>query len=232
MEEIYERLGKPQTQDLSNLPESSRPRYTVNAVNMKGVHPRWLSDQIMIIDFGIAFLQDQSSPDIGTPIRFCAPEFLFGDTRTVSSDIWALGCTLFEIRTGASLFRYKGRPSRNQVLISIVKLLGDLPEKWWSEWEEGRKSYTTETDDDNGLAQTVPGSLFDQIMQIGIHDGTHHPGNSSHNEESTGYYSVGDTGKKGSGSEEASNTRSRMIALVEELTSSEAADVLVRVSKI
>jgi serine/threonine-protein kinase SRPK3 len=65
----------------------------------------------MIIDFGVAFHQDQSSPDIGTPKIYCAPEFLFDHARSVSSDIWALGCTLFEIRTGASLFRYKGRPS-------------------------------------------------------------------------------------------------------------------------
>ena len=49
----------------------------VDAINMGEVDPRWLSDQIIIIDFGIAFLQHQSSRSIRTPKTYGAPEFLF-----------------------------------------------------------------------------------------------------------------------------------------------------------
>jgi serine/threonine-protein kinase SRPK3 len=91
----------------------------------------------MIIDFGIAFLQEHSSTDIGTPKAYCAPEFNFGSPRSVNSDTWALGCTIFEIRTGACLFKFRGVPTRDQVLVSMVRLLGKLPEQWWAEWEDG-----------------------------------------------------------------------------------------------
>jgi serine/threonine protein kinase len=70
-------------------------------------------------------------------MAYCAPEFNFGSPRSVNSDTWALGCTIFEIRTGASLFRFRGVPTRDQVLVTMVRLLGRLPEKWWVEWEDG-----------------------------------------------------------------------------------------------
>jgi serine/threonine-protein kinase SRPK3 len=232
VEQIHERLGEPQTQDLSpapaRLPESSGPRYTVKAIDMKEVEPQWLSDQIMIIDFGRAFHQDQSSPDIGTPKIYCAPEFLFDHARSVNSDIWTLGCTLFEIRTGASLFRFKGRPSRDQILIAMVKLLGNLPEEWWSDWEEGRTWYKTESKDGRELAEIILGTLYHQITEIGTHDGAYQADNSSHKDESLGHDSADGSGKKYASREDGSNSTSRLIALVRELTTSEAADVIAR----
>lgn len=59
---------------------------------MKQVDPQWLSDQIMIIDFGISFLEEYSSTQIGTPKSYCAPEFNFNEGRSMKSDVWALGC--------------------------------------------------------------------------------------------------------------------------------------------
>jgi serine/threonine-protein kinase SRPK3 len=57
IEEIRDRLGIPETRRVyrsagatENL---SEPKYTVKESSMKEVHPKWLSDQIMIIDFGI-----------------------------------------------------------------------------------------------------------------------------------------------------------------------------------
>jgi len=212
------------------LSQLSAPRYTINAINMKELNPRFLSDQIMIIDFGIAFLQEQSSLSIGTPKSYCAPEFLFNGARSCSSDAWALGCTVFEIRTGTRLFRYNGRPSRNQILTAMIKLLGTLPEKWWIEWEDGQIWYATETKEGGELVKMLGGTLYDQIMDIGRYDGDHpvsiprqgsiEPGDQGSADDSLGTQVTSPQG-----------TTSRLIAMVGALTTSEAADVVARINK-
>jgi serine/threonine-protein kinase SRPK3 len=190
---------------------------------MREVDPQWLSDQIMIIDFGIAFLQEQSSPYVGTPKSYCAPEFLFHLPRSVSSDIWALGCTIFEIRTGSRLFLYKGKPTRSQTLIAMVKILGtSLPEKWLSAWGEGCDWYAKGTRAGGELVNFVQGTLHSLIAEVGIHDGEYPPTTTSHMDCSLGSESADDLGK---------GTTSRLIALVGDLTTSEAEEVIARTNK-
>jgi serine/threonine-protein kinase SRPK3 len=233
--EIHERLGEPQKQDLHQSKKEdgiSSPRYTVNAISMKMVNPKWLSDTIMIIDFGIAFLEDQGSTDIGTPKNYCAPEFQFGRPRSKYSDIWALGCTIFEIRTGCCLFLFHGPPDRERILLEVVKTLGRLPEEWWKGWENGRSWYNLEIQPEGKLVDMVKGNLAQQIVAMGLHDGDIKPSHSSH----------GDMGFKKdvlrtieerlpSPSALHQNQTDKLIALVEELTTSEAADVIVRINK-
>ncbi|KAF7914558.1 uncharacterized protein EAF01_000964 [Botrytis porri] len=172
-EQIYERLGVPQKEEIKNasskLPvtDSSFPDYTVAAINMKEVNPKWIANDIVIIDFGIAFLQAAPSLDLGTPKSYCAPEFLFGCYRSVASDIWALGCTIYEIRTGSRLFKYDGIPQRDEMLIAAVRLLGAFPDEWWAGWQEGLKWYKQQTE----ISARSPGNILDQILQTGIHDG-------------------------------------------------------------
>ncbi|KAH7317334.1 kinase-like domain-containing protein [Rhexocercosporidium sp. MPI-PUGE-AT-0058] len=235
-EEIYESLGKPETQSLhhassgplSESSESSAPRYTINAISMHEVDPQFLSDQIIIIDFGIAFNQEYPSLDIGTPKPYCAPEFLFEGGRSVSSDIWALGCTIFEIRTGSRLFRYRGRPTRNQALIAMVKLLGTLPQKWWEEWEEGVKWYANEIEADLEVGNDISGALYHQIMQVGLHDGDY-PAKLP-KDESLGH---GDEGAEPRSTDDnRKGSTSRMIAMVGELTTSEANEVMELINKV
>ncbi|KAF7867473.1 uncharacterized protein EAF02_009664 [Botrytis sinoallii] len=176
-EQIYERLGVPQKEEIiytnSKLPatDSSFPDYTVAPINMKEVNPKWIANDIVIIDFGIAFLQTAPSFDLGTPKSYCAPEFLFGCYRSVASDIWALGCTTFEIRTGSRLFKYDGIPKRDEMLIAAVRLLGTLPDEWWAAWKEGLKWYKQQTEIDARSA----GNILDQILQTGTHDGDSPP---------------------------------------------------------
>jgi serine/threonine-protein kinase SRPK3 len=226
-------LGVPQTQDLRRVPgganELTGPRYTVNAISMKLVDPQWLSDQIIIIDFGIAFLEEQSSNDIGTPKAYCAPEFNFHSLRSRSSDIWALGCTIFEIRTGTSLFRYRGAPTRDQILISMVQVLGTLPDIWWKQWKEGRNWYDVEIKDGGELAGNIIGTLFRQIMQIGLHDGDA----AAIIRKNSDFKKAPEEPKatQQSLSDRHRESTNRLVALVEELTTSEAADVIDLVNK-
>jgi serine/threonine protein kinase len=235
IDEIHERLGVPQTRDLHRIAggvnELSGPRYTVNAISMKMVDPQWLSDQIMIIDFGIAFLKEQSSNDIGTPKAYCAPEFNFHSPRSCSSDIWALGCTIFEIRTGTSLFRYKGPPTRDQILISMIQVLGTLPDIWWKEWKGGRNWYDVEIKDGGELAGNLIGTLFRKIMQIGLHDGDAVASLPTNKGLDFKKLLEGTKPTQLTSYDLHRDSTNRLLALVEELTTSEAADVMELVNK-
>ncbi|PBP22530.1 caib/baif family protein-like protein [Diplocarpon rosae] len=238
VDEIHDRLGKPQTQILhrtaARAGEYTGPEYTVTAISMKLVDPRWLSDQIMIIDFGIAFMEDQSSVDIGTPKNYCAPEFNFKGPRSISSDIWALGCTIFEIRTGCCLFRYRGVPTRDQMLIATVKVLGKLPEIWWDQWEEGRIWYNVESQSGGQLVDIAAGTLHQEIMEIGLHDGdmgTNHPTHKDLGFKEDNLAEHESLKERHSSSEKHLNTTDCLIGLVEELNTSEAEGVMAALQK-
>jgi serine/threonine-protein kinase SRPK3 len=110
----------------------------------------------------------------------------------------------------------------------MIKLLGNLPEEWWSDWEAGRRWYKTESKDGGELAEIILGTLYHQITEIGTHDGAYQAGNSSHKDESLGHDSADDSGKKHASMEDGTNSTSRLIALVGELTTSQAADVIAR----
>ena len=236
IDQIHERLGVPQRHDLHGIKgrtdDVSAPRYTVDSISMNLVDPQWFSDEIMIIDFGIAFLQDVSSPDIGTPRSYCAPEFYFGSPRSTLSDIWALGCTIFEIRTGSCLFRYRGVPSRDEMLMAMVEVLGKLPVAWLNEWERGEEWYNTETKEGGDLSMIIEGSLYDNIMEIGLHDGD--VAIRPKNKTNTIFHRDPTSSSSSSSSDiktPSDHTTYRLIEMVEELTTSEAAEVLAQVNK-
>jgi serine/threonine-protein kinase SRPK3 len=189
---------------------------------MKDVDPQWLSDTIFIIDFGIAFLQEQSSVDIGTPKSYCAPELFFHSPRSISSDIWALGCTIFEIRTGSQLFSFKGRPSRTQRLMAMVKMLGKMPDEWFADWDEGAEWYTAQVEKGGELADIIKGTLYTEIMDVGVHDADYRQIFTPYIDEQAG---------RSSEDVSRTSTLSRMIAIVGDLTTSEVDYVLEEANK-
>ena len=105
----------------------------------------------------------------------------------------------------------------------MVTILGTLPDKWWVDWEEGVKWYATHTKTGGDLADIIQGTLYTRIMDIGIHDGDYHPAASSH---------IGDSPREGRGDDSENGITSRMVALVGELTTSEAEDVIAEAYRI
>jgi serine/threonine-protein kinase SRPK3 len=93
---------------------------------------------IKIIDFGQSFLfTDEVPPEkITTPLPITAPEVLLGKRPIGPAiDIWAFGCTLFQILGNNKLFD-PFLNSKNQLLVEFVRTMGKLPNDWWSNWEE------------------------------------------------------------------------------------------------
>lgn len=105
-------------------------------------------------DFGESFVVSHPPDDLGTPGSYRSPELILDKSAGIASDLWALGCTLFEIRTGRKLIS-SFDDEDDDYLESIVLLLGKLPEPWWSTTWKGRKRLFKDEADDLGRAIPV-----------------------------------------------------------------------------
>ena len=106
--------------------------------------------------------------------------------------------------------------------MSMVKVLGTIPQKWWDDWREGRDWYALETEVGGALAGAVKGTLYAHISNVGVHSGLQQQNTSFQIGEIWRYELVDDRGRE--------NT-DRLIALVEELTTNEAEEVIARTNK-
>lgn len=135
--------------------EAGTPEYLVYPIDWlaimedpgKGVE---FSSTLNVVDFGESY--DVSSPpdSLGIPETYKSPEAILEDEFGMASDLWALGCTIFEIRTGRVLFSCFNPNDVDNVFFKIVQLLGILPEPWWSEGWKARSTYFKTEADENG----------------------------------------------------------------------------------
>ena len=144
-------------------PDLSAPKYIVESASFSCVDSEHISEQALLIDLGEAFLE--SSPPtygVGTPVSYCSPELLLERKASRASDVWALACTIFEIRSGFPLFEsFVG--SSTGILKEIVRILGMPPEPSHSFWE--KQGFIIPN-----LAQLGGPTLNNRINEIGIDD--------------------------------------------------------------
>lgn len=183
-EQIYSRLGAPVKDDVllasGETTDQSAPRYLVEPACLD--RPQLLGEEILLIDFGHALHARSSTPPPPPPpqetaisLPYCAPEVLFNTTQLPgpAAEIWALACTLYEIRAGAQLFAsFFG--TRDEILRQVGQTFGKFPEPWWSMWE-GRPRYFDEDglplrEWPDGIALAVEYPLHSQIRDIGADD--------------------------------------------------------------
>ncbi|KAM5356676.1 hypothetical protein ACJ41O_003322 [Fusarium nematophilum] len=155
-DEVLQVLGTPVRNSVmmdSNTghDELSVPQYLVYPVKWQNVPSKYIGEQPSLIDFGESFNTARPPEDLGTPGPYRSPELILETAIGLGADLWALGCTLFEIRTGRGLFKTFDDDD-NEYIDAMVQVLGKLPEPWWSTtWEIRRKCYKDEADE-NGLA--------------------------------------------------------------------------------
>ncbi|KAI1347920.1 kinase-like protein [Xylaria sp. FL0043] len=133
-------LGEPQkayvrTESGEDLPASS-PQYLTIPADTSRLGDEYLTDQICIIDFGESFPISSPPEDLGMPENYLPPEVLLEDQENAigpACDLWALGCTLFEIRQQIPLFYMIY--DKDELLAEMVRFFGKLPEPWWDKWE-------------------------------------------------------------------------------------------------
>ena len=87
--------------------------------------------QIKITDMGNSILPGHKKKCSIQTCYYRAPEILLGINYDTSIDIWALGCTMYELLTGNILFNadnYEGNTIRHHLFL-IIKKIGLIPEK-------------------------------------------------------------------------------------------------------
>lgn len=89
------------------------------------------SDLFKLIDMGGCITQDQKRRKQAQTSYYMAPEILLRLPYDESSDMWALGCTIYELLTGNILFdpdKYMGNEDRYHLYL-ITQRLGQIPEE-------------------------------------------------------------------------------------------------------
>ena len=88
------------------------------------------SDLFKLIDMGGCIIQNQKMRKQAQTSYYMAPEILLRLPYDESSDMWALGCTIYELLTGNILFnpdKYWGNEDRYHLYL-ITQRLGKIPE--------------------------------------------------------------------------------------------------------
>ncbi|KAI0148390.1 kinase-like domain-containing protein [Xylariaceae sp. FL1272] len=125
-------LGKPRTEALRTAngshPGPNYPKYVVEPADLSLLG---VVDEAMIIDFGESFPITNPPEYLGIPIQYAAPEARFAHSPGFSIDIWALCCTIIELRLNRTLFGLK-EPSW---VAQLEVLLGPFPEPQRSDFQ-------------------------------------------------------------------------------------------------
>lgn len=107
------------------------PRYIVKALDFLSSTSNIIGSDVALIDFDQCF--SMSSPPekmLGTPAEFLAPEVAVGLPASPASDVWALGCCIFRLRSGEGPFSNYEVTSPVDLLRIVIQTLGDIPLEW------------------------------------------------------------------------------------------------------
>ncbi|KAK7045345.1 hypothetical protein VNI00_007594 [Paramarasmius palmivorus] len=181
-DEIYMYFGVPETEDVypsdpTKLgPEANAPACVVAPI-VASIFTNYIQENILLIDFGQSFNVSQRPPDYepGTLYNYLPPEVCFDSTQFgMAADIWGLGCAIFEIRAGYTLFDdFLGRHS--EVLRETVQMLGKekFPEEWRGLVEE---RYTWFGSEDAEPKEKERTSIKDMLVSIGADEESSYTG--------------------------------------------------------
>ncbi|KAK7966600.1 kinase-like domain-containing protein [Apiospora aurea] len=142
-------------------PGPHAPRYLVRRTSLEGLG---VEDEVAVVDSGGYYHSVDGDvpmhPD--SSLAYAAPEVVYASTKDVASglesDVWALGCTIAELRCGKSLLgvgRYGG--GEEKYLEDLEYLLGHLPTQYRSARETlvdesaGEETQSTSSESDEQL---------------------------------------------------------------------------------
>lgn len=94
--------------------------------------------KLKIIDFGNAEINEKCSQDIIQIRYYRPPENIINGEYSVKSDIWSIGCLVYEFLTGNYLFDVNGddtRVSDREHLHEMYEILGKMPREMADECE-------------------------------------------------------------------------------------------------
>ncbi|KAG6905609.1 hypothetical protein DXG01_001715 [Tephrocybe rancida] len=164
-EKVYKYFGKPIKDTVERIDGQpvtpSAPSYVVAPPDPLRIVRLVLKANdctIKITDFGESFLTTRSS--LNTPISFAAPEIIFQDSISPKVDVWSLACLIYEVLGNHRLLE-SFFVDRDEIIIEMVRTLGKLPDRWWSQWEkrdvffEEDATFKPDSGDQSGEPRTV-----------------------------------------------------------------------------
>ena len=148
---------------------SEAPEYIVKSLDFLSASTNLVCDDKMeLIDFDQSF-PTASPPQkmLATPLEFLAPEVACGFPPGPASDIWALGCCFFRLRSGDTPFSNPYEVNSPQDLLNYVVhiLKGETPPEWSKiRWDINGKP----TQDPKGILNETNWERDDAISLQGI----------------------------------------------------------------
>jgi serine/threonine-protein kinase SRPK3 len=134
--------------------ESTAPQYLVYPTswgNTDALGTNFITDKACVINFSKSYEVSNPPPDLSIPQIYCSPEYTLDKKIGTGSDLWALACTLFEIRIGSQLFDTYDNEI-HEYLSNVALMLGKFPEPWWSTtWERRHDFFDDEADAEGRL---------------------------------------------------------------------------------
>ncbi|CZT49989.1 uncharacterized protein RSE6_10901 [Rhynchosporium secalis] len=129
IEKLYKELGEPTKEPVYSYKGgplgTSAPEHVYERADLTRL-AKYATGNLKIVDFGESFFLSDAPEGLGTPARFCSPELMPEKNCGKASDVWALACTIFEMRSGLHLFdAFLG--SDGEALGSILDLIGPAP---------------------------------------------------------------------------------------------------------
>ncbi|KAG5969417.1 hypothetical protein E4U56_008319 [Claviceps arundinis] len=143
IEQLYECYGEPVKESINWLDPRrasaypSAPSYVVTPILFDRSRITLGEAMLTLSDFGVAFRpEDKSRFASYTPIMLRPPEAYHDPEMplTFASDIWSLGCVIFELLAIGSLIQLM-MPDPDEVIAEQIDLLGPMPPAWWEKWE-------------------------------------------------------------------------------------------------
>lgn len=134
-EELYERYGHPvpdEVQSATDEPiDAHAPKFVYEGMRFHDLDLDLLKAEIVFVDLADGSLMADSCEDqaTGYSLGYTAPETLwFDQVQDCSSDIWALACIIFELRSGRQLLSesYGSEAAKYE----IIDTIGPLPDSW------------------------------------------------------------------------------------------------------
>ena len=153
--EVLQAFGyeKPETVPIISTHVSNKwvarcvPRYLIKPVDFSRMNKAFLKDEIYLMDFGVSYTIPSPPQRLSLPRSYRAPEAILDGKIGIPCDLWALACTLFEIRTGSKLINASPPDDIDEYLARMVTLLGPFPEPWWTTiWKTRREFFKDELD--------------------------------------------------------------------------------------
>lgn len=119
--------------EFGKSPGPEAPRYFVKPLDFLSAQENIIETGVKLVDFDLSF--PATSPPkgmLGTQPRFLAPEVAAGFPASTASDVWALGCCIFRIRSGGHLLPDHKLNSSADLLRSVIQILPreKFPPSW------------------------------------------------------------------------------------------------------